>query len=145
MKIDEVLSFDQYWNDPRFTRKRPMLQGSKKQAFGDNIYHRNFHTGEWVQANSHHSLNDGSPNERNIKKDTQAPNVLIGSRYAYWGGEGPPVPPSLRNLQGEDIVCSRQGHKNRFSAAMVRAFTAWCDSTGAQGCIATPGDWDLSG
>ena len=40
MRISEVMSFNDYWADPRFRRKKPNLRGSKKQAFGDNIYYR---------------------------------------------------------------------------------------------------------
>src|SRR5713226_3129081 len=38
MKIVEALSYERYWDDPRFRQKRPNLRGSVKQAFGDNIY-----------------------------------------------------------------------------------------------------------
>ena len=39
MEVSEVSNFQQYWEDPRFKVKRPNMYGSKKQAFGDNIYH----------------------------------------------------------------------------------------------------------
>ena len=41
MRVTESMTFEQYWNDPRFQKKKPNLRGSKKQAFGDNIYFRN--------------------------------------------------------------------------------------------------------
>jgi hypothetical protein len=40
MRVTEIITFNQYWNDPRFQRKKPKLNGSKKQAFGDNILNR---------------------------------------------------------------------------------------------------------
>ena len=39
MRVSEAMSYDDYWNDPRFLVKRPNLRGSLIQAFGDNIYH----------------------------------------------------------------------------------------------------------
>ena len=39
MKVTEVMSFNCYWSDSRFEEKKSNLRGSKKQAFGDNIYY----------------------------------------------------------------------------------------------------------
>jgi hypothetical protein len=61
MRVTEAMTFNQYWSDPRFQAKKPNLRGSKKQAFGDNIYSKDAHTTLWCQANSHHSLTDGHP------------------------------------------------------------------------------------
>ena len=52
MRVTEALAIDEYWSDPRFANKRPTLYGSKRQAFGDNIYHRDA-SGRWIQENSH--------------------------------------------------------------------------------------------
>src|SRR5437588_8852326 len=40
MRISETMTFEKYWEDPRFLSKRPSFGGSRKQAFGDNIYRR---------------------------------------------------------------------------------------------------------
>src|SRR5438552_4677305 len=81
MKVAETVTYDQYWEDPRFRVKRPNLRGSLKQAYGDNIYHRNPETCGWIQENSHHSLPDGRANPDNVKHDTQCPRVLVGSDF----------------------------------------------------------------
>src|SRR5258708_6780576 len=52
MKVEEALTFEEYWADERFFQKRPNLRGSKKQAFGDNIYHRKSQGSGWLQLNS---------------------------------------------------------------------------------------------
>src|SRR6266851_8012960 len=49
VKVAETCTYDQYWEDPRFLVKRPNLRGSLKQAYGDNIYHRNPGARGWVQ------------------------------------------------------------------------------------------------
>src|SRR5712672_36303 len=38
MRVSAAMTFNEYWNDPRFQDKKPNMRGSKKQAFGDNIY-----------------------------------------------------------------------------------------------------------
>lgn len=85
MKVTETMPFDEYWRDARFECKRPNLAGSKKQAFGDNIYSRDSQ-GRWMQANSHHSRADGSPNRNNIQRDTGVDRVLVSDDYVYFGG-----------------------------------------------------------
>ena len=95
MRITDTLDFDDYWSDPRFLSKRPNLQGSRKQAFGDNIYHRVSDSSRWLQENSHHSYSDGTANPHNIEQDTSADRVLISNDFAYWGGSGPELPPRL--------------------------------------------------
>jgi hypothetical protein len=143
MRVTEKMTFNEYWDDPRFQQKKPNLRGSKKQAFGDNIYRRDPATGAWLQADSHHSLTDGSPNPLNINHDTQADSVLIGQEYIYWGGDGPTIPPEFRNFDDFDI-CAGRGHKNQFPDDMVQNFVAWLRSLDERGYRGTPFDWAKS-
>ena len=85
MKIAERIGYDDYWSALRFWIKRPVLTGSIKQAFGDNIYHRNSPGDPWQQENSHHSLSDGSPNPGNVAHDTAYPWVLLANDFSYFG------------------------------------------------------------
>lgn len=140
MKVSETMTFNKYWDDPRFQEKKPNLRGSKKQAFGDNIYHKPLGK-RWEQANSHHSLRDGSPNVANITNDTQANRLLIGQEFVYWGGSGPKIPAKFRNYCGFDI-CAKRGHKRNFPDALVTDFLAWIKESGQRGFIAAPLDWD---
>ena len=113
MRVEEALTFNEYWNDPRFGQKRPNLRGSKKQAFGDNIYHKTTPGGTWRQINSHHSYADGSQTSANITNDTQTDRVLISADYVYWGGAGPRIAEKFRNYGGVEI-CAKRGHKSNF-------------------------------
>lgn len=143
MKVEEALTFDEYWNDPRFLQKRPNLSGSKKQAFGDNIYHRANPGKSWQQLNSHHSYADGSPNPANIANDTQTNRVLISTDYAYWGGSGPRISPKFRKNGGIDI-CAGRGYKCKFPDTVVSDFVEWVRSFGIKGYAGAPADWDRS-
>src|ERR1700754_76600 len=62
MQIAETLTFDDYWVDARFQRKKPDVRGTVKHRYGDNIYHRD-ESGAWQQEDSRHSLDSGAPNE----------------------------------------------------------------------------------
>jgi hypothetical protein len=142
MRITETLTFDEYWRDPRFVRKRPNLSGSKKQAFGDNIYHRD-ETGAWKQENSHHSHADGTENQRNIANDTQTDRVLISDDYVYWGGQGPTIPQRFRNFNGFDI-CASRGHKSSFPDQLSQEFVEWIRGLAQRGFAGVPFDWARS-
>jgi Nucleotide modification associated domain 2 len=135
MRVTESLTYDEYWSDPRFTSKRPILRGSKKQAFGDNIYHRAVRSDEWLQADSHHSLANGEPNPNNIAHDTRTNRVLIWTEFAYWGGDGPVIPSRFAELY------AGRGHQANFRDGFEEEFGAWFRSLGVGGYLGEPLDW----
>ena len=139
MCVTETMTFNEYWEDERFQRKKPNLRGSMKQAFGDNIYFKD-DAGEWHQQDSHHSCEDGSPNLHNIRNDTQTDRVLLSKEYSYWGGPGPEIPSEFRNYGGCDI-CVKRGHKCRFPEGLVNGFVAWLRSLDVNGYLDEPLDW----
>lgn len=140
MRITETMTFNSYWADGRFQRKKPNLRGSKKQAFGDNIYFRDG-SNQWQQQNSHHSYADGSANPPNICNDTKVDRLLLSTDYAYWGGFGPEIPQRFRNHNGLDVCCATQGHKNQFPECLVNGFVTWFRSLDANGYLGAPLDW----
>lgn len=140
MRVDEIVDFGIYWSDPRFARKIPTARGSQKQAYGDNIYRRGT-TGEWIQANSRHSLKDGSPNPGHIEKDTNTDAVLIGREFVYFGGSGPKIPHDLRTGHGMDLIHEGPGHRCRFPQELVDATVEWIHSLGT-GILGRPDGWD---
>src|SRR6185295_10141314 len=77
MRVSEKLTFNEYWESPRFLDKKPVRNGSLKMIVGDNIYYFDTGVGEWSQADSHHSNADGSINRDNLARDTQSNNVLV--------------------------------------------------------------------
>lgn len=136
MQISEILTFAEYWQNDRFIRKRPYLSGSLKQAYGDNIYHRDPATGLWLQENSHHSLSDGTPNQANIMRDTHSPRVLVGEEFYYWGSAGPTIPDKF-----SDTCLSGQGHRCNFPSSFVNSLIDWIRSMGQKGYLGEPSEW----
>ena len=141
MKVTEALTYDQYWSDSRFTLKKPILTGSVKQAFGDNIYHTNPRTGKWIQSNSHHSLETGAPNPKNIEHDTQSSRVLLSSEYIYWGATGPKVPPKFSTSKILKICIGKRGHTICTSEKHIDVFVSWLKSFNATGFAGAPAEF----
>ena len=136
MRVTETMSINAYWYDPRFHEKRPDLRSGLKKAFGDNIYHRDENSNEWRQMDSHHSLEDGSPNQNNVLNDTQADRVLVSDDFIYWGGNGPKLP----KFQGVDLRFGR-GHKCDFPQGAVEEFIAWIRGLDDRGYCGAPLEW----
>jgi hypothetical protein len=85
MKVSEKISFQEYWNNPRFSLKKPARNGSRVQMVGDNIYHKD-KNGMWIQEDSHHSNPDGTPNADNLGRDTgRCDQMLISDYFFYFG------------------------------------------------------------
>lgn len=139
MRVSEITTYDAYWEDVRFIRKRPSMLGSRMRAFGDNIYHRD-QDGCWQQANSFHSLPNGMANPLNRDHDTHSDKVLIGQEFAYWGGSGPMIPGQFRDWNGDD-VCAGRGYRRHFEDGLEAAFLAWVLGLDAQGDVGKPADW----
>ena len=138
MRVTEVMSFNDYWRDPRFRLKRPNMHASIRRAFGVNIYHRNDVTGEWNQVDSHHSYQHGTPNAKNICHDTSVDRVLVSDDFVYWGSSGPRIPLSFR-----DAICKGgQGHRCRFPVDLVGGCIAWLRGFNDTGYRGDPLDWD---
>ncbi len=93
MRISEIITFNEYWLNPEYKDKKPVRNGSKKMVVGDNIYNRI--NGVWHQANSHHSLPDGTPNIHNIRNDTQTNNVLVSNYFFYFGSSAVEIPSEI--------------------------------------------------
>lgn len=135
MRVEEKFDFDTYWSDPRFSAKKPVLNGSLKQIYGDNIYHRE--RSRWKQKDSHHSYARGRPNPHNVARDTSVNCVLLSRRFVYFGDNAPAIPKRFRPYKptGEEICCPGQGHRV-LSSKLAETFEAWLEERG---------DWGLQG
>jgi len=132
MKITEKLSFDEYWKDLRFFRKRPVMNGSLKQMYGDNIYHKD-EAGDWIQENSHHKNKDGTTNILNLERDTQKDSVLVSNEYWYWGEDAVDLPLPLVCL-----IKKNRGYKIERAIEMQKKFEDWICLQEEAGYIGRP-------
>lgn len=91
MEVSEIIPLDDYWKDPRFQCKKPILNGSLQLMYGDNFYYKDS-DGNWIQGNSAHSNADGTTNIIHLNKDTGGRNALVSKNYYYFGQLAPMLP-----------------------------------------------------
>lgn len=106
MKVTEKITFNEYWNNKNYECKKPALNGSLITMYGDNIYHQN-KAGEWIQADSHHSYENGETNLLNLEKDTSINFVLLSDDFYYFGSNSIDIPLGLK-----EKFAIRRYHRN---------------------------------
>lgn len=141
MCIEEILTFSQYDADPRFDRKKPYRNGSRKQSCGDNIYYLNDTGDEWQQRDSFHSNADGSRHAEHVGIDTAVDRVLISQDFVYYGGEGPNFPAHLRDTNGRSICKTGIGQSRFDDPTLTQAFVDWIRGLGVSGFQGAPFEW----
>jgi len=122
MEVTEKLTFNEYWKDERFELKKPIMNGSLKRAYGDNIYF--CEDGQWHQQNSHHSHEDGTPNEKNIKRDTSSNFVLISDHFYYFGDQAKSIPKKFDPY----IIQGGSNHRRIENPVIIKKFCKWIQS-----------------
>jgi len=115
MKVEEILTFDQYYRDSRFKLKIPDFSSEKViHKCGDNIY-KPLPGGGFKQLKSMHS-NGETENQANKIKDLGGKYVLISKTFYYFGSEPIELPPLLEPLK------VGRGYKCRFSPDVITTF-----------------------
>lgn len=106
MQVTSKLSFNDYWDSPEFAYKKPVMNGSLVQMYGDNIYHQV--DGTWKQADSHHSREGGVTNHHNLQRDTSSNHVLVSTNFYYFGQNAIKLPDnifsSIKIIRGRKII-----------------------------------------
>lgn len=134
MEVTSKMSFNEYWIDPKYANKKPKFNTAFKSYFGDNIYHQK-DDGEWHQANSHHSREDGTPITKNIETDTGSTDqLLLSTNFSYWGKDAISLPPQFSALK------VGRSHKCKFDKSFIDNFIVWNRNL-EKGLISTPEKW----
>lgn len=137
LRVDEITSYDEYWDDPRFDVKKPIVNGSHLKFHGDNIYHRD-DDGTYIQEPSFHSLPDGKPNPLNVETDTsRTDRVLISNTFAYYGKHAIELPNELLPL-----VPKGRGHRSNISDDLREEILSWLLSRNERGFVGEPSGWE---
>jgi len=135
MKVDEITTFDAYWDDQRFRHKKPAMFGTTLYRYGDNIYHRDGNK-VYHQEYSFHSMEDGSVSQGDLKRDTGTTDkVLISQNFAFWGKSGVPLPGHLSSFVRRE--------RHRYVEAEKAAFLEWLDTHPERGYIDEPAHWQF--
>lgn len=131
MQVESKMSFNEYWSAPEFQCKKPIMNGSLKQNYGDNIYHQE--DGKWVQSDSHHSDEGGKPNMLNLKRDTSSDNVLLGTNFWYFGKDAVECPAIIKK-----IIVTNRGHKVTDDEDIAVELSNWLNAYEEKGFIGEP-------
>jgi hypothetical protein len=143
MRVEEEMSFDDYWDDPRFEQKRPNPNGAEESRCGDNAYHRCPDSGGWVQERCYHSANDGSPDPSFIVKDTNPPRVLISEEFAYYGKGAIDIPDHIMFYDQTDRFVGFRGYRCNFPPSLQRYLAEWLEElTRNPGIRDVPTHWN---
>lgn len=134
MQLTEKMTFEDYWNDTRFIFKKPIINGSLVQMYGDNFYHKNKTSGNWIQETSAHSVID---KEKHLKKDTSTDTVLISDNYYYLGDSSQLIPKEFRE------ICKKgQGMKYKGLSEIGIPFIDWVKDNYNKGISGDPVNWN---
>lgn len=140
MRVSETLTTGEYWNDPRFKKKRPQVGLSLRHASGDNIYEPDG-LGGWIQHNSYHSNPDGSRKANHVARDTSVQRVLVSNEYTYWGAEGPKLPEKFQPGGQSALFNQGIGEKRTTDKKLIEEFENWYVEFGSGGFQGKPWDW----
>lgn len=142
MVVEEAMTFREYWDDPRFQFKKPVLEGSHKGFFGDNIYQWDEGKEDYVQSNSHHSNPDGSTSNHNLKKDTKADRVLISSNYVYFGQDAVKPPDDIAQNYGDDFPHPVRDIYKSYPPELEEKIKDWLTNSYDWGLQGLPAAWN---
>lgn len=121
MQISETLSFEEYWDDPRFECKKPRVSSDMRLECGDNVYRRGDGTDAWIQLPCHHCDED-------MHRDLKVNRVLIGTRFVYFGSSACDLPAECMNWDDKYFVGIRGHRVADLAAWQVDELVDWLES-----------------
>ncbi len=128
MRVSEVLDFDEYYKDPRFQTKKPVVNGTWYQHCGDNMYYRD-DSGQWSKLHSVHHRH-----KKQIDQDLKYPRVFVAEHFYYFGDKAIEIPPKYHKL-----IWKRQGCKWH-DTDVVLDFLGWLQDNYTAGVHGEPSD-----
>lgn len=146
MKVEEILTFDQYYEDLRFQCKKPVKTGTLIQMYGDNVYHTDKSANpirQYIQDECAHSHDDWSFYQDHYDRDTKCDKVLLSRTFYYFGDHCIEIPEEFsyiklnpENMRGNMYYRDLEGED-----AKITAFTEWLDKKYSIGIHGEPCNW----
>lgn len=132
-QVAEVIAFEEYWADPRYQSRRPVMDSPQiVYRAGDNIYEPV--AGGYRQLPSFHSNRDGSEDSGLKRTDLSGNHVLVCERFTYWGRSGPVLPEELQ------FLAVGRGHRSNFGAEQIDTVARWFAGLPG-GVLGAPAQW----
>lgn len=133
MRVEGKLTFQEYWDDERFQYKKPILNGSLVQMYGDNFYHKN-ENGRWIQEDSAHSVIDKI---QHLENDIGGKYVLYSQNFYYFGNKSPEIPQEYWDVCSEGRNMKSKG----IDLVIAEKFILWIESSFKKGINGDPNNW----
>jgi hypothetical protein len=138
MRVDQGMSFDDYWTDPRFINKRPQIPGPKIRMVGDRTYRHEPGSEGWLFETSMHYVPGAKQTSGgHVARDTKVNRLLVGSQFTYWGNSGPCVPAHLISL-----FPNPRGDKCPPDGPLLTELHQLIDLAQPRGVCGDPADWE---
>src|SRR4030042_6302001 len=118
MKVDEKKTFDEYYRDPKYEKKKPVINGTWRQRVGDNMYYLN-NKGQYCQHKTEHH-NTLEARKKDLKYAYYKKMVFISKQFFYFGGEMILIPKKYKNL-----IRKKQGCSSKHDEGIVKCFLDW--------------------
>ena len=146
MRVEEILTFDEYYEDPRFQCKKPNKFGSLVQMYGDNVYHTDKSESpvrQYIQDECAHSHTDGSFYQEHYDRDTKSDKVLLSRTFYYFGNHCIDIPGkfSYLHLSPQDTRGNMCYTDLVGEDAKIQAFADWLASSYSVGIYGDPCNW----
>lgn len=137
MKVEKIITFDEYWSNPKFECKRPVIKGMLCQMYGDNVYHTV--NGKMVQEHCAHSLASGEVNEEHYKRDVRGENVILSKHFYYFGDHNFKLPERFEYISNIQKRGNRQ--YSDLNEEQIHDFVSWLESNYTVGIHGDPCNW----
>jgi hypothetical protein len=135
MQVEGKLTFNEYWSDLRFQYKKPIMNGSLVQMYGDNIYHKDVKSGKWIQEKSAHSIID---KDQHMENDLSGKFVLFSQKFYYFGDKAPLIPKEFWNVCNE----GRNMKSTSIDISIGIEFIKWVKENFNEGINGEPINWN---
>ena len=133
MRIDEIISISEYWNNPNFEIKKPNLTSQKKTLIaGDNIYKPVNGGNRFIQINN--KFHDASE----MPRDLRGENVIISFHFYYFGASPLTLPQHVRPKVPKGQ--SSNGYLTH-NPDLVESFITYVESNYSYGLFNHPTQW----
>lgn len=146
MRVDEILTFDQYYVDPRYQCKKPIKNGSLVQMYGDNVYHTDTSKNaerKFIQDHCAHSHDDWSFYQEHYDRDTRCDRVLLSKTFYYFGDQCIDIPDEFSDirLSDTDMRGNMKYTDLEGQDAIIMAFIEWLAANYEPGIHGDPCNW----
>ena len=138
MCVAEILSMNQYFDDPRFQAKKPTPDGPIESQCGDNIYYRSTE-GRWKRLQSRFH-NNRECFLSDVGRDGTGRPVFVAKHFFYFGRSPVEIPDHIGGVKqrNQGVRCS--------DGPLANDFVSWLEETYKPGRSNFPRDFcDKSG